>query len=157
MVRAPTTHHPGAAGSFANDDRTACTQCPPGFSCANGVKQACVADGTASEGTGNTFCSVCAAGSFASDDRTACVECGAGSFCVNGIETPCQPGFASAGSRATCDSCRVGTYTDAPGTALPCTLCPAGTRGTRTSANASADCEACQVIVLHPGMLATTL
>jgi hypothetical protein len=110
-----------------NDVITACTICPAGSFCADGVDAVLCPTGRYSALTGQTACVDCAAGSFnAAQGATSC--------------TLCPAGFANPLTGASsCQPCEAGEYSDQLGSEN-CASCPAGTFNGQM---AQTSCTAC--------------
>jgi hypothetical protein len=140
---------------------TACTICPPGSYCPDGLQaiscpagyfsasfgqivcNACSA-GTFSAMTGSTECQSCAAGTFnATTAATECLSCPAGTFSAVTGSIECQSCAAGSFSATTgstvCESCPAGSFSDVVGS-VECTACPAGSFSATTG---STVCESC--------------
>jgi len=107
---------------------TACTICPPGSYCPDGVDPIECESGSFSADYGATACEACPIGTSQSmTGSTECVACPAGSFSdVVGAEE--------------CVSCPAGSFSDIEG-AAECVLCPAGTY---SDIEGAAECIGCE-------------
>jgi FG-GAP repeat len=132
------------AGKFANSTKSGCEVCPPGFTCADGLKSPCgtgtfnpfpsqtdgacqnCGAGTIANISGSETCTRCHEGSYTIDGQS-CVECDCGEFCTNGERTRCSPGKfkTETSSSDACGSCPSGQVAPRPGS-CGCTVCPVG-------------------------------
>ncbi|MEZ4791149.1 MAG: T9SS type A sorting domain-containing protein [Flavobacteriales bacterium] len=110
-----------------NDVITACTICPPGSFCADGINAVPCPAGRYQDQPGQIACIDCAAGSFnATVGAISCLACDAGTF------------SAITGSTS-CTACPEGTFSAVTGASM-CTACPAGYANDLTGQTA---CGAC--------------
>jgi hypothetical protein len=127
-----------------NDVVTACTICPPGSYCPDGLVAVPCAAGSFNSTQGATQCQPCLAGTFSGTvGATLCTSCPAGSFSsvTGAIEcTSCAAGtFSSTVGSTFCTSCPAGSFSDVTGSVV-CTLCPAGSFNNLLG---STSCESC--------------
>ncbi|MBK7407029.1 MAG: hypothetical protein IPJ40_02500 [Saprospirales bacterium] len=111
-----------------NNNITACTQCPPGTYCPDGVNQYDCDPGNFSSASGSISCTPCPAGYF--QGASGASECEA-----------CLPGtYQDQAGSINCTACEVGKYN--PNTAATsCLACPEGTFG---AAQGQVVCETCE-------------
>ncbi|MEZ4757816.1 MAG: T9SS type A sorting domain-containing protein [Flavobacteriales bacterium] len=114
-----------------NDVITACTICPPGSYCPDGITAFPCAAGAFSDVSGATSCTFCPAGSFsATTGSTVCESCPVGTFsAVTGSTScaACPAGFANdLTGQTACSACPPGSFSANAGQAV-CDLCPANT------------------------------
>ncbi|MFZ1692410.1 MAG: hypothetical protein WAT74_04345, partial [Flavobacteriales bacterium] len=110
-----------------NDVITACTICPPGTYCPDGIDSFPCDAGYFSSLSGQEACTPCPSGTFS--DVQGSVAC-----------TACAPGFANAlMAQTSCAACPPGSISSASG-ASNCSLCPANTYN---PLSAQTECLAC--------------
>ena len=144
-----------------NDVITACTICPPGSYCPDGIDQFACAVGYFSDSFGQIVCNACSAGTFSAvtgsiecqscaagyfnptTAATECLACVAGTFSALTGSVECQScaaGYYNPTTAATeCLACVAGTFSDVTGS-IACTPCAAGYANNTTAATA---CSAC--------------
>ncbi|MBX2981031.1 MAG: hypothetical protein KF905_17210, partial [Flavobacteriales bacterium] len=125
---------------------TACTICPPGSYCPDGIDAFPCAAGAFSDVSGAIACTSCPAGSFsATTGSTVCTSCPAGSFSdvVGSVAcVPCAAGFANGSiGQTSCTACPPGSFSANSGQ-VECDLCPAGTFN---PVSAAVSCTVCPI------------
>ncbi|HPF91819.1 MAG TPA: lamin tail domain-containing protein, partial [Flavobacteriales bacterium] len=125
---------------------TACTICPPGSFCADGINAAPCPAGRYQDQEGQTACIDCAEGSFnGAVGATSCQACPAGFFSNITGATACQA--CSAGTfnpitgASVCQDCPAGEYQPLEGQTV-CLICEAGTFNATPGAISCQPCDA---------------
>ena len=138
---------------------TACTVCPPGRYCPDGIAVLLCAAGAFQAVEGQTACLPCTAGTYNPvEGATSCLACDAGTYNGNVGATACQScGSCAAGQEAAvpcsstsdvvCAACPAETYNDgSQAQCQPCSVCPPGTFIlVECSATTDRVCQACPV------------
>ncbi len=140
-----------------NDVITACTICPPGSYCPDGIDQFACAAGYFSDSFGQIVCNACSAGTFSAvTGSVACQSCAAGYYNPTTAATECLACLAGTFSAVTgsiaCQSCAAGYYN--PTTAA--TECLACVAGTFSAALGSIACTPCAAGYASNAMAATS-
>ncbi|MFZ2898546.1 MAG: LamG-like jellyroll fold domain-containing protein, partial [Saprospiraceae bacterium] len=106
---------------------TACTICPPGTYCPDGINQYDCAAGYFQASAGATQCNACPPGKYQSNSGAVeCLNCDVGTYNPNSAAVSCQ-------------NCPQGTYSDSQGQ-IVCETCEPGSVATTTGSAACVDC-----------------
>ncbi|MBK7268573.1 MAG: T9SS type A sorting domain-containing protein [Flavobacteriales bacterium] len=136
---------------------TACTLCPPGSYCPDGIDQFACPAGYFSVSFGQVVCNACSAGTFSAvTGSIACQSCAAGYYNPTTAATSCLACDAGTFSDVTgsiaCQSCAAGYYN--PTTAA--TSCLACAAGTFSDVTGSIACQSCAAGYYNPTTAATS-